>query len=590
VITIAERSGRTDLSSRLRASQAEIRRTGISVTLVGEFKKGKSNLVNALVNAEVCPSDPVFATVAPIVVSHGEELAVTVTYIGGGGGPEPIDLTRLAELAGESGNPDNHLGVGQVDVALPRRLLATGLTFVDTPGVGGLDSALGAVTLGALESSDGVLFVTDCSQELTAPEMSYLAGARKRCESVVCVMTKLDVYPHAAELAEVNRRHLAAAGLDDVPVVTVSSALHLLALARGDAALEQECGFGELFELVHRRIWEPARRRGLAAAGRQLADLAEHLSLPVEAERTALSSESSAVATLANLAEMQDRVRAFRSGAARWHQRLNEGMQEAISDLDHDLRTRMRVVSKTAEGRAESDDVADDLVFEAWLHKAAIEAVVGHYELIVDRTSALADEVTEHFAAFDPHARFDVEGAAPTEAMEAVHVTREASVMKDGVLRRVVTTTQGYSSGMVLASSVLGVVSSVLIWLPIVTLPVAGFMARRAFSDDRARRRVARRQELKRLSSKYLDEIGFLVAKDSRDTVRRIHRQIRDYFTERAEQLEQTLQQAVAAAERARATHDVDGDTVARLDQTSQAVAQMRSTANRLVATAPRAS
>ncbi len=186
--------------------------------------------------------------------------------------------------------------------------------------------------------------------------------------------------------------------------------------------------------------------------------------------------------------------------------------------------------------------------------------------------------------------RFDVEGAAPTEALEAVHVTREASVMKDGVLRRVVTTTQGYSSGMVLASSVLGVVSSVLIWLPIVTLPVAGFMARRAFSDDRARRRVARRQELKRLSSKYLDEIGFVVAKDSRDTVRRIHRQIRDYFTERAEQLDQTLQQAVAAAERARAARDVDGDTVARLDQTSQAVAQMRSTASRLVATAPRAS
>ena len=64
--------------SRLRTSREQIRRTGVTVAVVGEFKKGKSSLVNALVNAEVCPADPVYATVAPIVVRHGEELTVTV--------------------------------------------------------------------------------------------------------------------------------------------------------------------------------------------------------------------------------------------------------------------------------------------------------------------------------------------------------------------------------------------------------------------------------------------------------------------------------------------------------------------------------
>ena len=118
---------------------------------------------------------------------------------------------------------------------------------------------------------------------------------------------------------------------------------------------------------------------------------------------------------------MQDRVRQFRSGAARWQQRLAEGMQEAIGDLDHDLRTRMRVVSRTAEGRADTDadQPADDLVFEAWLHKAAMEAVIAHYESITDRTAALADEVAEQFVAFDRDAGFQVEGAAPTEASPA---------------------------------------------------------------------------------------------------------------------------------------------------------------------------
>ncbi len=83
MITIAERGGRTDLSSRLRESREGIRRTGVTVPIVGEFKKGKSNLVNALVNADVSPSDPVCATVVPIVVGHADELTVTAELLRG---------------------------------------------------------------------------------------------------------------------------------------------------------------------------------------------------------------------------------------------------------------------------------------------------------------------------------------------------------------------------------------------------------------------------------------------------------------------------------------------------------------------------
>ena len=67
-------------------------------------------------------------------------------------------------------------------------------------------------------------------------------------------------------------------------------------------------------------------------------------------------------------------------------------------------------------------------------------------------------------------------------------------------------------------------------------LPFAGLMAQRAFCDDRDRRRKAPHgQELKRLATRYLDEIGFIVHKDSRDTIRRIHREIREHFAARAD-------------------------------------------------------
>ena len=87
-----------------------------------------------------------------------------------------------------------------------------------------------------------------------------------------------------------------------------------------------------------------------------------------------------------------------------------------LGDLDHELRDRPASVGRMAEARADSDDPADDLVFEAWLHKAAMEAVIGHYEPIAERMSALADEIAEEFVALDRDASLQVAGdVAPSD-------------------------------------------------------------------------------------------------------------------------------------------------------------------------------
>jgi hypothetical protein len=121
--------------------------------------------------------------------------------------------------------------------------------------------------------------------------------------------------------------------------------------------------------------------------------------------------------------------------------------------------------------------------------------------------------------------------------------------MKDGVVRRIVTTGQGYSGGVMLLSSVVGVVSAIP-WIPLLALPFAGLLARRAFSDDRDRRLAAQRQEMLRVGTRHLDEVGFIVHADSRDTLRNLEQNIRTHFQTRADELDRTLQQALAAAER----------------------------------------
>ena len=584
IIQVAERSGRTDLSTRLREHREGIRRTGVTIVVVGEFKKGKSTLVNALVNAEICPADPVYASVAPVVISHGAEYAVTTTFASGRTESAALDAVQLGDVASEEGNEGNHLGLVRVEVTLPRRLLAAGLHLVDMPGVGGLDSAIGALNLASLDAADGVVFVTDCTQELTAPELAFAVAAKRRCPAMVCVMTKVDLQHNAATIIAKNRAHLDANGLEDVPLHGVSSVLHLVALAQGDPVLEQESGFGVLFDALHTEMWEPARRKALADAGRTLADLSEHVALPIEAERRALSSPAEAERIITRMTEMEDRVRQLRSASARWQQRLAEGAADITNDLDYELRERFRSVARMAEARADTE-AGDDLAYESWLHKATMDAVLTHYDRIGERMSALSDEVAGQFLALDRNASLQVRSEAPASRLAGLSIAKDSPVGKDGVLRRLVTTSQGYSSGMVLTSSLFGFFAGPFLLVPVVTIPIAGLMARKAFVDDRDRKKNARRVELKRMSNRYLDEVGFVVYKDSRDAVKRVHRELRDHYAERAERLERTLRQAREAAEQARRRSAAD--STASLEQAAVAVEQVQSAAARLVAVGP---
>src|SRR6266508_2665572 len=197
---------RPDLIERLRITRKRLLDPAFHVFVVGEFKQGKSSLINALLNAPVCPVDDDIATSAPTAVSWSEQPTAAVLYRAAdepadadGERPEPeretIDFDRVHEYVTEAANPENERRVHSVEVGIPRQLLADGLVLVDTPGVGGLGSAHSSITIGALPMADAVIFVSDASQEFSRPELDFLKTARSMCPNLLCVMTKTDFYP-----------------------------------------------------------------------------------------------------------------------------------------------------------------------------------------------------------------------------------------------------------------------------------------------------------------------------------------------------------------------------------------------------------
>src|SRR5688500_18111766 len=236
---------RPDLGARLEQTRRRLADPNVRVLVVGEFKQGKSQLVNALVNAPVCPVDDDLATAVPTEVRFADDPVVTLVWDTGEQRPvrrSEVPVEQLADYVSEAGNPDNRKGLSRAEVGLPRKLLVDGLVLVDTPGVGGLGSTHSAATMATLPTADAVLLVSDASQEYTAPELEFLATAMRLCPNVAGVITKTDLYPQWRRIVDLDRGHLTGAGIT-ADLFPVSSVLRLEAVRSEDAELNKESGF-----------------------------------------------------------------------------------------------------------------------------------------------------------------------------------------------------------------------------------------------------------------------------------------------------------------------------------------------------------
>jgi hypothetical protein len=540
---LALEAGRTDLAERLDATRARLVGRNVPVAVVGEFKQGKSSLVNALLRTDVCPVDADIVTAVPTIVSYGRRPSV-VAHIAGADGAETtqtkVPFERLREYVTRN-DPDEKLRA--VEVQLNRRLLASGLSFIDTPGVGGLDSAHGNLTLGTLPLADTALFVTDARQELTAPEVDFLKKTIERCPSVVIVVTKIDLQVEWRRILDLNRGHLGRAGLE-LPIVPVSSFLRLLAARRNNVDLNKESGFPRLLDVLQ-QVLTGADAATARSASQETAFVLAQLREQVAAEQAVVVSPGAVPELTERYAEKARRSQNLAAGAGGWQTMLVDGIQDLSTDVEHDLRERLRAMVRRGTAMIETSDPRETWHdFQGWAAREATAAAVDNLFSLVSRTEQLARDVAD---------RFDIEYDGLDLDLPAPSVTL-AEVAGPEVRFDKRSTTQFLSAftaarigvgGLVMFGafgSLLGLTVAAPIGL-VVGLTVGRKMLRHERERQIEYRRQVARQELQR----YVDEVAFLVGKDSRDAVRRTQRFLRDEFAARAGLAERSSAAALAA-------------------------------------------
>ena len=167
------------------------------VACVGQFKRGKSTLIDALLDDPILPSGIVPVTAVPTIVRYGEQRTARVRL--GADAPDgtettwrSIDPGELALYVSEEHNPGNERGVVAVEVFVPRPALARGMCLVDTPGLGSVVESNTAATRAFIPHIDAALVVLGADPPVSGAELELIDDVGRHADNLIFVLNKAD--------------------------------------------------------------------------------------------------------------------------------------------------------------------------------------------------------------------------------------------------------------------------------------------------------------------------------------------------------------------------------------------------------------
>lgn len=579
---------RADLVVRLDEVAWRVARTETLVCVVGEFKKGKSALVNAILGEAVCPVDDDLATAAVTVVRHDVAPSVTVRRRSDDGVvTESVEPSDVASWVVEGEGAGQRHDVVLVEIGLRHSLLERGIAFVDTPGVGGLNAAHAVATLAFLPIADAIVFVTDASAELTRPELEFLSRAVKAGPPVLVVVTKTDMYPEWRRIVALDRDHLRAAGLllDPLPV---SSALREVA-RQGDPTLEDASGVPTLLETLLGTVSEESARRALSAAASEIALTIGQAREPLATELAALEHPERTRAISERLEAVHDRLAVLSAADAHWSSRLDDGFEELRTRVGFAFQSRLRQCLRDAQDEVDRVDPARCWPDLAGRFQVAVAAIVRDaFVAVTDGAARVADEISGALA--------DAEDDAPRPGAEPVRFDVTSlwgadpefgAKSRAGPLGQV-----GLYAGATLFAASLGTVGLEMVGLlgsllgaaivgPAV-IGVALVRGGREIVGARHRQLADRRHGARSFLDDFVEDVRFEVDGRLRALMGDLQQQMRSHYVQRIGQLRRTNETAIVSLEQAE-VQDRD-ERRARIEELHAAIGALEALRARMVA------
>lgn len=160
-------------SEQAREAADRIKSHVFSVGIMGEFKRGKSTVINALLGEEIAPSDVVPASATLNRITYGLTPKATIVYKDGRRENVPVDkiadyVTKITE-----GSAATAELVDQAVVEYPCQFCQNNVEIIDTPGLND-DDRMDSISESVIPKLDAVVLVLSANSPFSRSEAEFV--------------------------------------------------------------------------------------------------------------------------------------------------------------------------------------------------------------------------------------------------------------------------------------------------------------------------------------------------------------------------------------------------------------------------------
>lgn len=355
------------LVARLRALRGRLQNERFQLAVLGQFKRGKSTFINALLGAAVLPTGVVPLTAVAIFIAWRRAPLVIVHFNGNEPSeefsPQTVDEIRnvLFRFVAEEANPKNRLGVERVELFYPADILADGTVIIDTPGVGSTLRHNTEAALQLLPECDAAFFVISADPPITEIELEYLRRLKSKTERVFFVLNKVD-YLRSGErrsVVEFLQRVLVEDSLIEPNgwFFCISARDGLEAKQSGNHQALATSGVAELEDNLVRMLAREKNHWLQAAVRNKATDILDQASAGIDLRLRALNMPVEELAAKSQsfqdaLLAIEQQRRVTRDLLTGDHRRIREALDTRIGELRGAIMTRLgHAVDTSLSGR-----------------------------------------------------------------------------------------------------------------------------------------------------------------------------------------------------------------------------------------------
>ncbi len=237
-------------NERLSAVKEQLISNHFNLVVLGQFKRGKTTLINSLVGNEILPSSVVPLTSIVTILKFGNEVRCTIFM--NDGTEQTIQIEELHDYVTESGNPKNRREVKCACIEYPIPLLEKGMQLVDTPGIGSTFLHNTETTYEFLDHLDAAIFLMSADVPISQVEKELLETIKSSTQKIFFVLNKVDnlIPKEIVEMSAYNNNVLTEMGFTVQEIWPISARKALEAKTAQDEELLSQSGLSDLEDAI----------------------------------------------------------------------------------------------------------------------------------------------------------------------------------------------------------------------------------------------------------------------------------------------------------------------------------------------------